>query len=469
MDPIVCTTGGKVGGLVRDGAVSFKGIPFAAAPDGPLRFRPPAPPAAWDGVRDATAFGTAPPQLAPAPGAPAAWRPGDGLDCLTLNVWTPDLGATGLPVMVWIYGGAWKIGSSGMPGYEATKLARAGVVVVTFNYRLGFEGFGHLPGVPDNRGLRDQLAALEWVHREIAAFGGDAGNVTIFGESAGAASAVLLLAAPAARGLFRRAIAQSVPDGCRTAGEAERITGLLAEEAGVRPTWDGFAGLTPEAILRVQDEPLKTIPGVTAFIPVIDGDLVTAPPWEAAGDRDVDLICGFTHEEYRLFTIGTDLSEIDLADVAAVLGLGGEAVDAYRAEHPDDAGAFVAMLSDALFRMPSTWVAEAHARAGGRTWMYDFAWRSPVLGACHTLDVPFTFGNADTPMAARLLGSPPPGDFEALSERIRSAWTGFAATGDPGWPRYDLEHRRTRVWDTTPSVADDPLAASRRIWERRQG
>jgi carboxylesterase type B len=471
MDAVVRTSGGMVRGLARNGLVIFLGIPFAASPDGPLRFQPPAHAAAWDGIRDAVAFGTAPPQLPPAPGVPAIWRPGDGLDCLTANVWTPDPGATGLPVMVWIYGGAWKAGSSSHPGYEATRLAGSGTVVVTFNYRVGFEGFGQLPGVPANRGLRDQVAALEWVQRNITAFGGDPGNVTIFGESAGAGSVAALVAAPATQGLFQRGIAQSIPGGFLTTGEAEHVTGLLAAAAGVAATREGFATLPPEAILQIQDVPLIGADrGITAFGPVIDGDLVTGPPWVAIRDgagREVDLICGFTHEEYRLFALGSDLSAIDLAAVATSLRLGTDAVAAYRAAYPGstDADLFTVMLSDALFRMPSTWVAEAHAQAGGRTWLYDFTWQSPLLGACHGLDVPFTFGNADTAMAAWLLGSPPPTDFAALSQLIRKAWTTFASTGDPGWPLFDLEHRRTRIWNTPPSDTAYPLADSRRIWE----
>ncbi len=154
--------------MTRDGMSVFRGIPFAAAP----------------------------PQLPPAPGVPAVWKPGDGLDCLTVNVWTPETGGAALPVLVWIYGGAWKTGSASQPGYEASRLAGAGVVVVTFNYRVGFEGFGLLPGAPANRGLRDQIAALEWVRDNVAAFGGDPGNVTVFGESAGAASEEILPGGP---------------------------------------------------------------------------------------------------------------------------------------------------------------------------------------------------------------------------------------------------------------------------------
>jgi carboxylesterase type B len=466
IDTVVKTARGLVRGLDEGGVAVFRGIPFAAAPEGPLRFLPPVPPAGWDGVRDAVAFGAAPPQSPPAPGVPPVWRPGDGLDCLTLNVWSPDLGAAGLPVMVWIHGGMWKHGSSAMPQYDAAVLARSGVVVVTVNYRVGFEGFGHLPGVPDNRGLRDQIAALQWVQGDIAAFGGDPGNVTVFGQSAGAASIALLLAAPAAGGLFRRAIAQSVPEGQRTVAEAERVTGMLAEAAGVAPTREGFAGLEPEAILAVQDaRPAGPEGGVLG--PVVDGELVTGPPW-ATTRAEVDLICGFTHEEYRGIAPGFDPSGIDLAAVTASLGLGAGAAGAYRAAHPGrtDAEVFVMVMSDALVRMPTTRVAEAHARAGGRTWLYDFAWRGPALGACHGIDVPFVFGNGGGRFAARLLGSPAPADFTVLSERIRTAWTSFAATGDPGWPRFDLGHRRTRIWDTETSDETCPLAGSRRIWEQ---
>ncbi|WP_432584632.1 carboxylesterase family protein [Streptomyces sp. HD1123-B1] len=471
MSPVVMTSRGRVRGTDRGGVACFQGIPFAAAPEGRLRFQPPAPTPVWDGIRDALAFGAAPPQLAPAPGAPAMWRPGDGLDCLTANVWTPGPAGAGLPVMVWIYGGLWKHGSASMPHYDATVLAGSGVVVVTFNYRVGFEGFGHLPGVPDNRGLRDQVAALEWVRDNVAAFGGDSGNVTVFGQSAGAASAALLMGAPAARGLFRRAIAQSVPAGVRTQTEAEAISTTIAQAAGVPATWDALAGLPPEAILAVQDTPLRVHEdGFTAFGPVVDGELVTGQPWtalEAGAGRDIDLVCGFTDAEFR--GMGpAPAAGVDLERVAEAVGLDKAAATAYRRTHPGltDTDLFTVMLSDALVGMPTTRLARAHAGAGGHTWLYDFTWQGPTLGAAHGTDVPFVFGNATSRYAARFLGSSPPAGFDDLSGQLRTAWTSFAATGDPGWPCFSLNQPTTRLWDIPPTDTAYPLEASRQIWER---
>jgi para-nitrobenzyl esterase len=174
------------------------------------------------------------------------------------------------------------------------------------------------------------------------------------------------------------------------------------------------------------------------------------------------------HEEYRLFGRPP---VFDLPTVASAVGLGPDAADRYRAAYPGvtDADLFTVLMSDAVFRMPSTRVAEEHARAGGRTWLYDFTWPSPALGACHSLDVPFTFGNGETPMAARLLGSPPPPEFAVLSDHIRKSWTSFAATGDPGWPAFDLDRRTTRIWNIPPADTGYPLAVSYDIWAGHRG
>ncbi|MEV4745826.1 carboxylesterase family protein [Streptosporangium sp. NPDC049248] len=472
MHDTVQTQQGLVRGRTHEGVVSFKGIPYAAAPDGARRFLPPRPAASWNGVRETGAFGGAPPQRPPAPGVPAVWQPGDGLDCLTVNVWTPAPGDTRLPVMVWIYGGQWTHGAAAMPHYDGSVLAGSGVVVVTFDYRTGFEGFGHLPGVPDNRGLLDQLAALAWVQDNIAAFGGDPGNVTVFGQSAGGASAALLAAAPAAAGLFRRCIVQSLPAGHLGAPEARRVTERLAAAVGTAPTRDALAALPAEALLEVPDAQLTGGRPGGAFAPVIDGDLVTAPPWQALADgraRHIDLLCGFTHDEYRGFPPPADPARIDLAAVAISFGLAPDAAPAYRAAYPDSTVTelFTTLMSDALVRMPTTFTAEAHARTGGRTWLYDFAWQGPI-GAAHGIDLPFVFGLPHTRYAARFLGTPPPADFAALSHRIRTAWTAFAATGDPGWPPFDTRLGSTRIWDITPTDTAYPVPDSHRIWERTQ-
>lgn len=462
--PVVGTGSGRVRGRIEHGLAVFRGIPYAAPPEGPLRFRAPAPPQPWDGTRDASRFGTAPPQAAVAPGIPPFWRPGDGLDCLHLNVWTPDPGASGLPVLVYLYGGAWKHGTAGVPQHDGSRLAAAGVVVVTLNYRVGFEGFGHLPGRPDNRGLLDQLAALHWVRRNIAGFGGDPDRVTLFGQSAGGAATALLAATPAARGLLRRVIVQSLPNGFHERAEAARVTRIIAGAAGVPATAEGFETLAPQALLAVQDAPLVgPESGVSAFAPVIDDDLVLGRPWEIPPDPAVDLLCGFTHQEFRLFAQGMDLAAFELEYVAEHAGPGKQAADAYRAAFPGrpDSELMVTLMSDAVFRLPSTWTAEAHARAGGRTWLYDFA-RPGRLGACHSVDVPYVFGHCDNRFAVGLLGPQPVG-FEELSGQVRAAWTGFAATGDPGWPRFGPD-RVTRVWDAPPYDTGYPLEASYRIW-----
>lgn len=447
---VVRTEQGRVGGKKHHGVFVFKGIPYAAAPEGPLRFQAPAPREPWDGVRDATKFGAAAPQAAPAPGAPSAWEPGDGLDCLNLNVWTPDPHGSGLPIMVWIHGGLWKYGSGTMPQYWGATLAESGVVVVTLNYRTGFEGFGHLPGAPDNRGLLDQAAALGWVRRNISAFGGNPDAVTVFGHSAGAASIAHLMPS----GLFRRAIAQSVPGGVRQPERAREDTARIAAAAGIESTLDAFAGLSPQEILAVQDAPL-TDPrdGLTASGPVLDGELVHGEPGTTT-DPDVDLLCGFTHHEF--IGQGKVPRDVSFEEIA------GPRAAAYREAYPKkaDAELVVVYLSDALIRIPTLRVADAHA--GGRTWMYDFAWGS----AAHGAEIPFVFGNGDNRYAAKFVGSPPDAGFAPLSGLMRRAWTRFAATGDPGWPAYDTTERLAHRWSNAPADVPDPIAPSRRIWEK---
>src|SRR5438270_1105444 len=314
-EPVVRTAAGQVRGRAENGVAVFRGIPFAQPPVGALRFAAPQPARPWDGVREAAMFGPPPPQsaLLLSPSAPVA--PGaDPDDWLTVNVFSPDLGGAGRPVMVWIYGGGYRFGASSQVVYDGTALARRNVVVVTFNYRVGVEGYAYLPGVPANRALLDQVAALRWVRENIAAFGGDPDRVTVFGESAGAGAIASLLVMPAAAGLFRRAIAQSVPGTFLSPDLAADATAAIAAAAGLPPTAEAFAAADPARLAAASD----AVPpadhrdrwgpvGRTGvpFSPVVDGEVLPAAPWRALASgagHDVDLIGGHNRGEYRPFT-----------------------------------------------------------------------------------------------------------------------------------------------------------------------
>ncbi|TDB99082.1 carboxylesterase/lipase family protein [Nonomuraea longispora] len=462
---------GRVRGSERDGISVFKGIPFAKTPFGPLRFAAPAPPDPWDGVLDAGRFGPRPPQPPMMPGLPA-WSPDQGLDCLTVNVWTPDPGGSGLPVMVWIYGGAYRSGCADLPVYDGGTLAGHGAVVVTFNHRVGMEGYGHVPGAPDNRGLLDAVAALRWVRENVAAFGGDPGNVTVFGESAGAGAVACLMAMPLADGLFRRAIAQSVPGMFFTPAHAARVTESIVRRTGGASPYD-----TPAEVLVAAAEALATeeIPGrprewgpiafaPLAFAPVVDGDVLPDTPWNAlaaGASRDVELITGYNRDEYRMFHVMGGGRFDDVGRAMRILAPAG-AERSYREAYPEasDEDLYVMVLSDWMFRMPSTLLADAHT---GTTFAYELTWSpTPVFRACHGLDVPLTFGALDDELAQMLAGESP--DLPKLSDQFRTAWTAFAATGEPGWPRYDAGTATTHLFDVEPANVNDPEAPSRALW-----
>jgi para-nitrobenzyl esterase len=489
-EPVVRTASGLVRGR-RDpghnGIAAFRGIPFARPPVGDLRFAAPRPARPWDGVREAAAFGPPPPQSAyavtPAPVPPPGADPDDWL---TVNVFTPDPGAAGLPVMVWIYGGAYRAGSSSLPGYDGTPLARQNVVLVTFNHRVGVEGYAHLPGVPANRGLLDQVAALHWVRENIAAFGGDPDRVTVFGESAGAGAIAALLVMPDAAGLFRRAIAQSVPGTFFSPALAVDITAAIAAQAGLPPTAAAFRAADPAWLTAAADAvrpgdhlgswgPVAYTP--TPFSPVVDGDVLPAAPWRAVAagaGRDVDLITGHTRDEYRLFMQVYGLQGRVTAELAgdALTALGpadGEAK--YRTAYPDadPEALFELVHSDWLFRMPTLHLAQSHAAAGGRTFLYEFRYPAAAanLGACHAIDVPLVFGNFQG-LGQTLFGSEPPAAAVALGDLMRREWAAFAAAGDPGWPPYSAGRRLTRILDDPPDVTGYPEHASMHLWDQHR-
>jgi carboxylesterase type B len=489
-NPVVKTRAGVVRGTVADGIKVFKGVPYAAPPFGANRLLPPRPVAPWSGVRDALAFGPTPPKPAMPPQItamlPEQTIPGD--DCLNLNIWSADLGAR-QPVMVWIPGGMFEYGTAATAWYDGSRFARDGVVCVTINYRVGAEGFLYLGEGNANRGLLDQIAALEWVRENIAAFGGNPDNVTIFGESAGAMSVGVLLAMPRAEGLFHRAIAQSgAASHTMSIATAKRISAILAEKLGVEPTYEAFMTVPIERLTAAQADlkaELVSHPDpdrwgaevVTALLPwqpVVDGDTIPTPPLDriAASPSGIDLLIGTNTDEHRLFLASTGaLGQITNEALAAAVAAYGLPVDktlaAYRTAYPgaSPGDLLAAIQTDWYWRIPAIRLADAHAKSSPATWMYEFAWRSPqfggLLGACHSLEITFVFDTLGCGTEA-LLGSNPP---QALASAMHAAWAAFATSGDPGWPRYDLGLRATMRFDTSCQVADDPLARERALWE----
>jgi para-nitrobenzyl esterase len=487
--PQVRVTGGALRGRRESGVTVFRGIPYAAPPVGANRFAAPQPAKGWDGVRPAVSFGPPPPQTDVLGRGQPAEATGD--DWLTVNVWSPALDpAAKLPVMVWIYGGAYTIGASSRPEYDGGHLARDGdVVLVTFNYRVGMEGFAHLADAPVNRGLLDQVAALEWVRDNIVGFGGDPDRVTIFGESAGGGSVAALLAMPRAAGLFRGAVAQSAQGTFFSRELAADIAGVCATEVGLRPTAADLAGLDPARLAAAGDAVLAAATARAGrwgsagyrsivFAPVVDGDILPATPWQAlaaGAARDVALLAGHTRDEQRLFTVLAGLLGQVTPDQAATalefLAPAPDGADRYRAAYPD-AGPdqlYELVHSDWAFRMPTVHLADAHTAGGGRAHLYELTWPAPgmggILGACHGLDVPLVFGNLTSGQTAALIGDQPGADAVALSARMRAAWTAFATHGDPGWPAYTPDQRLTQIFDTPGAVTTYPEQTAHLIWQ----
>ena len=490
---IVETTAGAVEGRIKDGILDFRGIPYAAPPVGELRFRPPQPPAPWPGVRDATRFGPMAPQNQGAMermfGAPP--RPMDE-DCLTLNVWTPACDDGKRPVMVWIHGGAFLYGTGATPWYDGRSFARDDVVLVTINYRLGALGFLHVDG-QGNNGILDQVAALEWVRDNIAAFGGDPGNVTAFGESAGAMSVGTLLGLPAAKELFVKAIPESgAAHSPRSADEAEELANRFLVELGVDRgplAVDHLRDLPTQALLDAQATVVEREMGAGGrglpFTPVVDGVVLPEPPIDAIGKGQaagVSVLIGTTRDEWRLFTmmdptIATLDDESAARRVAAMVRNPSGAADViahYRASRPDASisDLWSAVGTDVVFRIPAIRLAEHQSALGNEVFMYRFDYATPVfggvLGACHALEIPFVFDSLDA--GAEMFVGPLNDDHRTLARRMHESWVAFgragrpAADGLPEWPRYTAEKRATMLFDFEPRVVDDPDGADREVW-----
>ncbi|MFE4515711.1 carboxylesterase/lipase family protein [Kitasatospora sp. NPDC056783] len=493
---VVDTLHGPVRGRLRGGTASFLGIPYAAPPFGAGRLRAPRPPEPWSGVRDAFDHGPAAPQPGYGPAMTGLLRPSgpQGEDCLNLNVWTPSphRSERGLPVMVWIHGGSFRNGSGSLPTYGGAALARDGVVCVTLNYRLGAEGFLLLPDGTANLGLLDQIAALEWVRDNIAGFGGDPANVTVFGQSAGAIGITALMTMPRADGLFRRAITQSGAGHHAHAPEtARRVTERLAELAGVECTTEALAALPPRELVAAdarlaQEIARSTEPGRwgesagggTTVLPVFGTATLPERPVDAVragAGRHLDLLTGVTSEEFRLFLVPLGMADrigdAFLHGFLAALGLDPAAARARYAASRPGAGAadlFSAVMTDHGYRVPALRIAEARAAHGADTHFYEFAQPSPALdgalGACHMSELGLLFGDLDDPLTD-------PAGHPRLSERLRGAWTSFARDGHPrhedlpSWPAYLPDRLVMRLDDTAPAVLRDPGRPERLLWD----
>ncbi|WP_049566418.1 carboxylesterase/lipase family protein [Streptomyces sp. SBT349] len=468
---------GVVEGELMDGIAVFRGIPFAAPPVGANRFTEPRPARSWDGVRTLAEFGSVPPQHG---------RDSKDDDWLNLAVWTPDPGAGRLPVIVWISGGAYLQCSTANPYHDGRILAASGVVVVSMNYRVGAEGWAHIPGYPDNRGLLDQVAALRWVKDNVAAFGGDPDNVTVFGQSSGAGSVAALLVMPRAVGLFDRAIMQSLPGTYFTPELAAQVTRCVVAELGPDLDAERLVEVGPRrlmaAVTEMSERLLPTM-GVhwgpvaytpTPFSPVVDGEILPVTPWEglAAGSaaHRVPILLGHVRDEGRLLATQGGPADDGAAD--QMIGSLAPTVQAHRyhADFPGLAAAelWEVALGDWLLRMPTLHLAEAARAGGAQVWFSELCWGYGPEGAWHTLDALLVFGSADIFGEVTEAGPKAVQRHHALSELMRREYVAFAATGDPGWPRFDPSDRATRIYATSPSVAAYPEQKSRAIWRNHR-
>ena len=508
---VVETASGRLRGARHAGICSFKGVPYGASTEGRNRFMAPLPAASWAGVRDALAYGGRAWQLPNRPKrravletllGPADIQP-EGEDCLTLNIWTPGLDAGKRPVMVWLHGGAFAYGSGNRAVTDGANLARRGdVVVVNINHRLNIFGFLHLADIggpqwahSGNAGMLDIVAALRWVQSNIAGFGGDPGNVTIFGESGGGGKVSVLLAMPQAQGLFHRAVIQS--------GAAVRVS--TRERANALAE----AALKELGLGRGKCERLQTLPAgqVLAAIapaqravgrsrwplldrydfgPVVDGaDLPQHPaePMAPALADGIPLMVGGVKEESAFFLADDDavwnrtVSEAELSQrVSAVAGAEADAVlAAYRSLMPQASPAdrLIAALTGSNFWVRSVLLAERYAARPGRApvYMYSLDWQSPAhdgrMKAHHAMDLPFVFDNADVPDTTA--GAP---GARALAARVSATWVAFARNGSPdnpaipGWPAYANLERATMIFDNECRLVRDPDRDARLLWTR---
>lgn len=489
-DVIAQTAEGRLRGA-RDGqALRFLGIPYAQSPATAGRFAAPVPHDRWEGTRDGLAYGATSPQ--PDRGITLIPEPviaGDNE--LNLNVFTPDLGAAGLPVLVWIHGGGFFGGGNASPWYRGGPFARDGVVLVSINYRLGAEGFLEVPGAPANRAVRDWVRALEWVQENIAAFGGDPGRVTIAGQSAGGSACATLLGVPAARGLFRSAVCMSGAAALRqTADGVRAVAAQMARELGIRAlSQAALEELPAETILAAQQavtsagtgaaagqEDERAVIGLLAggirlpWAPWTDGEVVTEEPLQAAGSQEqsgVSLLAGATAHEFNMAWAAANWITADMvAEGLAKAGVPAPLAAGYLARAGQQPCRAVGQaITDRTFRVPAQQLAAAKAEADGAAYAYDFRWAAsagslPGL-AFHCLDVPFVFDALGVPGVREAAGPAPPA---SLAAAMHEAWVRFVTDGDPGWARYQTGRRPVMVFAEPSAVHEDPLQMERAAW-----
>ena len=501
VEGVTRTTAGDLQGQLEGGVWVFRGVAYAQVVGAEGRWRPAQPPQGWSGTLMASSWGPIAPQTPPVPGFSFPHDPtASDEDCLNLNVWTPGLDDDRRPVMVWLHGGGFTTGTGSSALFAGGRLAAKGVVVVTINYRLGALGLLAHPDLLNsddpawgNWSLRDQIAALHWVKENIAGFGGDPGNVTLFGESAGAMSISDLLAAPDASGLFHRAVIQSGPPATASRQWATRRAERLAHHVGVPA--DDLASLRQvsadrlvEATQRLAVEAPSEGGLPLALLPVVDGVLLERPPGELIAEgmaASVPILLGTTRDECALFTTA-DHADPGVDDVRVAHRLsqlvgpaGADVVDAYRqsrqarGEPVTGRDLWTAVTTDYVFRLPLLALAEAHVKYQPQTYAYLFTWESPFLngmfGSCHGLEIPFVFGTVADTAVQTFTGAGP--QAEMLSEQMQDAWIAFARNGDPScdsvgmWPTYDPVHRPTMILGPHGDVEEDPRRSERLIWE----
>lgn len=483
---------GKIMGRIKDGIYSFKGIPFGETPTGKKRWRRAMPPTSWTGIKETFTYCDRAPQINRARRKANAWIRDPGPkseDCLCLNIYTTSV-AGKKPVMVYLHGGGFRYGSGGAAGLDGGNLSKGGnVVVVTLNHRLnifGFANFSDLGGQDFsdaiNLGMLDIVDALKWIKDNIKTFGGDANNVTIFGQSGGGCKVAALMAMPCARGLFHKAIMQSSSAHLRlaTAENTCRVTNNVIRQLDVKDM-QTLQALPWETVFNAYLAAVKLNGGNDCFRPAVDGEIIKDHPFEPSSLHlacDVPLLIGTAETEKSFYDIILDPDQIQLTNqqlykkVKAFVGIKDASglISKYREGRTGESNRdiFNRIASDQMYRRNCIEAAELKSKINGKmVWLYEFTFRIPALNGSlrspHTMCLPFVFGT--TEIAKDFVGV---GDKQTqLTKIVQGAWSAFAHTGNPNhedmpyWPNYEVEKRSTMNFDYPCSVVDNPKASDR--------